>query len=85
MKQKKRFRFCEFKDAGPSPEHICVHRQSYDCVVRSIWKLQPRLRQVIEMQMTGSYSIRKIAQTLKISEPAVKVEAFQGAGAPGRR
>jgi RNA polymerase sigma-70 factor (ECF subfamily) len=63
---------CEFKDAGPSPEHICVHRQSYDCVVRSIWKLQPRLRQVIEMQMTGSYSIREIAQTLKISEPAVK-------------
>ena len=63
---------CEFRDSGPSPEHICVHRQSYDCMVRSIWKLQPRLRQVIEMQMTGNYSIREIAQTLGISEPAVK-------------
>lgn len=62
----------EFKDGRPSPEHICVDRQSYACVVRSIWKLQPRLRQVIELQMKGSYSIREIAQTLEISEAAVK-------------
>lgn len=62
----------EFKDAGPSPEHICVHRQSYACMLRSIWKLQPRLRQVIEMQMIDNYSIREIAQTLGISEAAVK-------------
>ena len=41
-------------------------------MVRSIWKLQPRLRQVIEMQMMGNYSIREIAQALEISEPAVK-------------
>jgi RNA polymerase sigma-70 factor (ECF subfamily) len=33
----------EFKDTGPSPEHICVHRQSYAFMVRSIWNLQPRL------------------------------------------
>jgi RNA polymerase sigma-70 factor (ECF subfamily) len=62
----------EFRDAGPSPEHICVHRQSYACVIRSIWSLQPRLRQVIEMQMMGNCSIREIAQALKISEAAVK-------------
>ena len=62
----------EFKDAGPSPEHICVHRQSYACMLRSIWKLQPRLRQVIEMQTIDNYSIREIAQTLGISEAAVK-------------
>jgi RNA polymerase sigma-70 factor (ECF subfamily) len=62
----------EFKDSGPSPEHICVHRQRYACMVRSIWKLQPRLRQVIEMQMTDNYSIREIAQALEISEAAVK-------------
>jgi RNA polymerase sigma-70 factor (ECF subfamily) len=62
----------EFEDAGPSPEHICVHRQSYACMLRSIWNLQPRLRQVIEMQMTGNFSIREIAQALEISEAAVK-------------
>jgi RNA polymerase sigma-70 factor, ECF subfamily len=33
----------EFKDTGPSPEHICVHRQRYACTLRSIWNLQPRL------------------------------------------
>jgi RNA polymerase sigma-70 factor (ECF subfamily) len=62
----------EFKDTGPSPEHICVHRQRYACMLRSIWNLQPRLRQVIEMQMTDNYSIREIAQALQISEAAVK-------------
>jgi RNA polymerase sigma-70 factor (ECF subfamily) len=62
----------EFRDSGPSPEHVCVHRQSYACMLRCIWSLQPRLRQVIEMQMAGSHSIREIAQALGISEAAVK-------------
>jgi RNA polymerase sigma-70 factor (ECF subfamily) len=62
----------EFQDARPSPEHICAHRQSYACMLQSIWKLQPRLRQVIEMQMTENYSIREIAEALGISEAAVK-------------
>jgi RNA polymerase sigma-70 factor (ECF subfamily) len=62
----------DFKDTGPSPEHICVHRESHACMLRSIWNLQPRLRQVIEMQMMENYSIREIAQTLEISEAAVK-------------
>jgi RNA polymerase sigma-70 factor, ECF subfamily len=62
----------EFRDNGPSPEHICVHRQSHACMLRSIWKLQPRLRQVIEMQMMDDCSIREIAQALEISQAAVK-------------
>ncbi len=62
----------EFRDTGPSPEHICVHRQGYAYMLRSIWRLQPRLRQVIEMQMMDNYSIREIAQALEISEAAVK-------------
>ena len=62
----------DFKDTGPSPESICVHRQKYAFMLRSIWNLQPRLRQVIEMQMTDNFSIREIAQALEISEAAVK-------------
>src|ERR1700689_5946434 len=50
----------EFEDTGPSPEHIWVHRQTYACMLQSIWKLQPRLRQVIEMQMMDDFSIREI-------------------------
>ena len=62
----------EFKDTGPSPEHICVHSQRYAHTLRSIRKLQPRLRQVIEMKMNCNYSAREIAQALHISEAAVK-------------
>jgi RNA polymerase sigma-70 factor, ECF subfamily len=62
----------EFKDTGPSPEHICLHRQRYACMLRSIGKLQPRLRQVIEMQMMDNCSAREIAEALQISEASVK-------------
>jgi RNA polymerase sigma-70 factor (ECF subfamily) len=66
------FPYFEFKDTGPSPEHICLHRQRYACMLRSIGKLQPRLRQVIEMQMMDKCSAREIAEALQISEAAVK-------------
>jgi RNA polymerase sigma-70 factor, ECF subfamily len=62
----------EFKDTAPSPEHICVHRQRYARMLRSIRKLQPRLRQAIEMRMMGNCSVREIAEALQISEAAVK-------------
>ena len=62
----------DFEDTGPNPEHICLHRQRYDRALRSIRKLQPRLRQVIEMKMKDNCSAREIAQALQISEAAVK-------------
>jgi RNA polymerase sigma-70 factor, ECF subfamily len=64
--------YVEFTDTRPSPEHICVDRQRYACAIRSIGKLQPRLRQVIEMQLKEKCSTREIAQALQISEAAVK-------------
>ena len=62
----------EFSDGGPSPEHVCVDRQRYAFMLQSIWELPPRLRQVIEMRMIESYSLREIAQSLRISQAAVK-------------
>jgi len=62
----------EFTDAHPTPEHICVHRQRYARALRSITKLQPRLRQVIEIQMKDNCSVKEIAEALQISEAAVK-------------
>src|SRR5271170_6062697 len=67
----------ELKDAGPTPEHICVHRQRYAHMLRSIRKLQPRLRQVIELQMMDDCSVREIAQALHISEAAAKSRIFR--------
>jgi RNA polymerase sigma-70 factor (ECF subfamily) len=70
----------ELKDAGPTPEHICVHRQRYAHTLRSITKLQPRLRQVIEMQMLDDCSVREIAQALHISEAAAKSRLSRARG-----
>jgi RNA polymerase sigma-70 factor, ECF subfamily len=67
----------EFRDAGPSPEQICVHRQRCARVLKSIGKLQPRLREVIEMHMRQSWSVKEIAQALEISEAAVKSRLFR--------
>jgi RNA polymerase sigma-70 factor (ECF subfamily) len=67
----------DFKDSGPSPEQICVHRQRCARVLRGIGKLQPRLREVIEMQMSQSVSVKEIAQALEISESAVKSRLFR--------
>jgi RNA polymerase sigma-70 factor (ECF subfamily) len=67
----------EFKDITPSPEHICVHRERYARVLRSIERLQPRLRQVIELQMKHNLSVKEIARALKISEAAVKSRLYR--------
>ena len=67
----------ELKDTGPTPEHICVHRQRYAHLLRSIRKLQPRLRQVIELQMLDDCSVKEIAQALHISEAAAKSRIFR--------
>ena len=62
----------EFKDAAPDPEHISVKRQRYAHVLKAVGRLQPRLREVIEMRMSHDLSVKEIAQMLKISEAAVK-------------
>jgi RNA polymerase sigma-70 factor, ECF subfamily len=65
---------CEFEVEyeGPSPEQICDHHQRCARVQRSMDKLRPRLRRVLEMQLSESYSIKEIALTLKVSEATVK-------------
>ena len=62
----------EFKDMGPDPEHISAKRQCYAHVLKAMGRLQPRLREVIELRMRHDLSVKEIAQKLKISEPAVK-------------
>jgi RNA polymerase sigma-70 factor, ECF subfamily len=67
----------EFEDVGPSPEHICVYRQHYDRVLQSIGRLQPCLRQVVELQMMQHCSVKRIAKELGISETAVKSRLYR--------
>jgi RNA polymerase sigma-70 factor (ECF subfamily) len=67
----------ELKDSDPTPEHICVHRQRYAHLLRSIRKLQPCLREVIELQMLDDCSVRDIAQALHISVAAAKSRIYR--------
>jgi RNA polymerase sigma-70 factor, ECF subfamily len=67
----------EFEDAAPSPEELCVHRQHCARVLRSIGRLQPCLRQVVEMQMMQHYSVKQIARELEISAAAVKSRLYR--------
>ncbi|MBB6145873.1 RNA polymerase sigma-70 factor (ECF subfamily) [Silvibacterium bohemicum] len=67
----------EFEDDSPSPEHICVHRQRCDRVLRLVGKLQPCLRQIVEMQMMQHRTIKQIAHELEISEAAVKSRLYR--------
>jgi RNA polymerase sigma-70 factor (ECF subfamily) len=62
----------QFEDTRPSPEHVCGYRQRHASLLRSMSRLQPPLRQAIEMRIMGERSIREIAQALAISEVAVK-------------
>jgi RNA polymerase sigma-70 factor (ECF subfamily) len=62
----------EVKDNGPSPEQICDHHQRCARVLSSMGKLRPHMRQMLEMQLSQSYSIREIAQAFEVSEAAVK-------------
>lgn len=57
---------------GPSPEQICDHHQRCARVQSSMVKLRPRLRRVLEMQLSERYSIKEIAVTLHVSEATVK-------------
>jgi RNA polymerase sigma-70 factor (ECF subfamily) len=68
----------EFVDARPGPERICVDRQKYASVLHCISRMQPRIREVIEMQTTRNYSIKEIARTIGVSEAAVKSRLSRG-------
>ena len=73
----------EIKDSGPSPERICVHRQRYAYMVRSIWNLQPRLRQVLEMQDDGGLFNQRDRSSTRNIRSRRQIQAFPGASAAG--
>jgi RNA polymerase sigma factor (sigma-70 family) len=62
----------EVEYEGPSPEQICDHHQRSARVMKSMEKLRPRLRRVLEMQLSENYSLREIALMLEVSEATVK-------------
>lgn len=75
----------EIRDTSHNPEQLCDLRQRSDYLLHAIGKLEPSLRGAIEIQMTGEYSLKDIADTLQISVAAVKARLFRARARLARR
>jgi len=62
----------EFRDHRDNPEQHYARQQRADMLRRAILRLRPESRRVVELQQAGDLSIKEIAQSLGISESAVK-------------
>lgn len=70
----------EFRDYRDNPEQHYARKQGADLLRAAMLRLRPESRQVVELQQTGGLSIKKIAQTLGISESAVKSRLLRARG-----
>jgi RNA polymerase sigma-70 factor (ECF subfamily) len=62
----------EIKDPSPTPEQAYEFYSLQTVVMRKLNRLEPHLREPIQIQMTQGCSINEIAQRLNISKAAVK-------------
>jgi len=62
----------EFRDHRDNPEQHYVRQQRASLLRVAMLRLKPASRRVLELQQTGELSTMEIAQSLGISEPAVK-------------
>jgi RNA polymerase sigma-70 factor (ECF subfamily) len=67
----------EIRDCNLDPEQICDQRQRWDHAVQSLERLEPSLRAAIQLQLTHDCSLKEIAQTLSITEAAVKARLYR--------
>jgi RNA polymerase sigma-70 factor (ECF subfamily) len=67
----------DIRDSSLNPEQICDQRQRCAYVVQAIQRLDPSLRVAIQLQMTRDWSLKEIAQTLRITEAAVKARLYR--------
>jgi RNA polymerase sigma-70 factor, ECF subfamily len=67
----------EIMDPALNPEQLCDARQRSKCLLRAIRKLEPQLREPIELQLAGDYSIKEIADSLNLSAAAVKARLYR--------
>ena len=60
------------QDGALDTERRLIHAQQEDLLAKAIAQLPPSLRSVIELRIRDGYSIKQIAETMGISESAVK-------------
>lgn len=62
----------ELRDHRDNPEQHYTHQQRASMLSGAMLRLRPGSRKVLELQQAGELSNKEIAQSLGISEPAVK-------------
>jgi RNA polymerase sigma-70 factor (ECF subfamily) len=67
----------EVRESSLDPEQICDQHQRRSQLFRAIQKLEPGLRAVVQLQITGDRSLEEIAGILKITEAAVKARLYR--------
>jgi RNA polymerase sigma-70 factor, ECF subfamily len=60
------------QDRAPNAERRLIYAQQEEVLAKAIAQLSPALRSVLELRIRDGYSSRQIAQTMGISESAVK-------------
>ena len=67
----------EFRDRRDNPEEYYVQQQGVQVLRQEVLRLPPEWRSVVELQQTGELSANEIAQSLGISQSAVKSRLFR--------
>jgi|SRR5580658_1250859 RNA polymerase sigma-70 factor (ECF subfamily) len=62
----------QVKDPAPDPEEACLRAERSRCVMHAVTKLQPALREAVQLKVGREYSVKEIAKSLDLSVPAVK-------------
>jgi RNA polymerase sigma-70 factor (ECF subfamily) len=62
----------QVKDPSPNPEESCLQLERARGMARAVTKLEPALREVIQLQMSRECSMKELARSLDVSVAAVK-------------
>jgi RNA polymerase sigma-70 factor (ECF subfamily) len=62
----------QVKDPSPNPEESCLQLERTRSMARAMTKLEPALRDVIQLQMSRECSMKELARSLDVSVAAVK-------------
>jgi RNA polymerase sigma-70 factor (ECF subfamily) len=67
----------EFRDHRDDPEQYYLRQQRGELLRRTIRRLPSEYRRIVELQQTGKMSTNEIAESLGISQAAVKSRLFR--------
>jgi RNA polymerase sigma-70 factor (ECF subfamily) len=59
-------------DSAPNPEQICDRNQRYGKLLRSVERLEPKLRSAVVVWISHDCSMKEVAQSLDVSLATVK-------------